>query len=235
MAAVRALLVDGATLVTIAGPGGVGKTRLAIAVAASIAGTTAQDVVFVPLADIRDASLVVPAIGRAAGVHGDGTLERVTVALQHRAILLVLDNLEQVLDVAPQLARVLDACPQVTFLVTSRAPLGISGERVHPLAPLGLPEIGADPEDLGTLASVEAITLFMARARGVDPSFALTPDNAPDVAAICTRLDGLPLAIELAASRIPVLSSQAILARLDRRFALLTTGAVDQPARLRSL
>ena len=224
-------------LVTLTGPGGVGKTRFALAVATDIDAKGDKDVVFIPLAQIRDPAQVIPVIARALGIHSTGNASltaRIAMSFRNREVLLVLDNLEQVLDAAPGLADVLVACPTLTILTTSRAPLGISGEQVFPVAPMNVPD-SSPSLSFGEVEGTESVALFVARARAADPSFALTETIAVSVAAICRRLDGLPLAIELAASRTPVLSPQAILARLDRRFALLTRSGGDQPPRLRSL
>jgi len=224
---------DDAALVTVTGPGGVGKTRLALAVAAEIAGWEDRDVVFVALAPFREAALVPPAIAAALGIQTNdqhSLVPRIALSLRHHPLLLVLDNLEQVLDAAPVLAELLVACPALTILATSRAPLRITSEHVYPLPPLALADTGRHFE-LEDLARTESIALFVAPARAMDPGFALTGANAASVVAICAQLDGLPLAIELAAARIPVLTPQAILALLDHRFALLTRGATDQPAR----
>jgi non-specific serine/threonine protein kinase len=228
---------QGVRLVTLTGPGGVGKTRLALAVASEIDADFAGGTVFVPLAPIRDPVLVLPTVAQALGIREGAdrpSAERLAAALAGNGSLLILDNLEQVLDVAPSVADLLAACPSLTILATSRMPLRISGEHQFPVSPLDLPVAGRHrtAEELGR---IEAVALFVARAREHDPSFVLTAANAGSVATICRRLDGLPLAIELAAARVKVLSPEALEARLTERLRLLTGGAREQPPRLRSM
>jgi excisionase family DNA binding protein len=226
-------------LLTLTGPGGVGKTRLALLVARDLRATFADGVAFVPLAQIADPSLVVPAIARALGLREGGPRpldEKLAEALRDRQILLVIDNFEQLADAAPVLVRLLAACPDVKALVTSRAVLRVSGEYDFPVSPLDLPDpvaVLALPE----LAHLEAVQLFVARAQAADPTFVLTETSASSVAEICRRLDGLPLAIELAAARTRVLPPQALLQRLERvdTLAVLTSGPRDEPERLRTM
>jgi predicted ATPase/DNA-binding CsgD family transcriptional regulator len=228
---------DDVRLVTLTGPGGVGKTRLALQVADELQNAFADGVAFIPLAAIRDSALVVPVIARALGVREGGNrpiTETLAAVLRHRHLLLVLDNVEQVVEAAPSLVRLLSACPGVKALVTSRVVLHASGEHEFPVSPLEVPDPAHLPA-LGDLEEVEAIRLFLARAQAARPNFALTEVNAAGVAEICRRLDGLPLAIELAAARVRVLSPEALLARLDGRLALLTGGPRDEPARLRTM
>ena len=234
---VLALLRGEMRLLTLTGPGGVGKTRLALRAAAEAGDAMADGVAFVPLAAVRDPSLVLATIAQALGVRDDGIgplEERLHQHVRRRQVLLVLDNAEHLLDAAPQIAAVLEAGPGLRVLVTSRAPLHVSGEVTFPVPPLALP----DPEHVPTLANlarVEAVDLFVRRARAVDPGFALSEANARSVAEVCVRLDGLPLAIELAAARTAHLPVTAIVARLERRLSLLTDGPRDQPARLRGM
>ena len=223
-------------LVTLTGPGGVGKTRLAIAVASELESSFADGVVVVSLAAVREPDVILSAIAQALGIRegGDQPLDvRLAATLHDHDLLLLLDNFEHVLAAAPGIAELLAACPTLRVLVTSRAALGISGEYSSVVPPLTLPESSA--RSLAQVAAAEAVALFVARAEAADPGFALTEENVASVAAICARLDGLPLAIELAAARICVLSPAALLARLTDRLRLLTGGPRDQPPRLRSM
>ena len=227
------LLNDGTRFLTLTGPGGVGKTRLALAVANEAGPGFADGVVFVELAAVQDPALAPLAVAEALGVQDLGRQsvpDAVVGAIGQRELLLVIDNFEHVLPAAPLVATLLHACPRLSVLTSSRAPLALSGERRWPVASLALPSEGRPGPDFGP-----AVALFVERARAVEPDCRLGPDNAVAVVGICRRLDGLPLAIELAAARVHVLPPAALLARLDRRLALLTGGGCDQPRRQRTM
>lgn len=234
LADLRALVLRAdVPLVTLIGPGGVGKTRLALQLVVEL-GVEFAEVVVAPLATVRDPALVLPAVARLLDLPEERALAQLGAYFGERVALLVLDNLEQVVDAASELAALLARCPALTLLVTSRSPLRIAGEQRFPLAPLALAE-PTETVDIGVLAGVPSIALFVRRAREADPGFVFNAEIAPVVAAICRRLDGLPLAIELAAARTPVLPPRALLARLDRALPLLTLGARDAPARQRTM
>ncbi len=220
-------------LVTITGPGGVGKTRLALAVASVARADFPDGVFFVPLASLRDAALVLPSIAQTMGVRerpGDSPHVTLANALRHKRLLLVLDNFEQIVPAASAIAHLLTHCPSLRILVTSRAVLRIPGERGFPLAPLAVPPIHRQYA-LDTLADTPAVTLFLDRARAISPDFMLTAANAGAVADICIRLEGLPLALELAAARVRMLGPRDLATRLETRLSLLTRGPHDRPAR----
>jgi predicted ATPase/DNA-binding CsgD family transcriptional regulator len=224
-------------LVTLTGPGGVGKTRLAQQVAADVAAASAGGVWFVPLAAARDPAAVVTTVAQILGLRdmgGRSIEDRLIDFLRAQQCLLVLDNFEQILDAAPVMADLIGACSQLKVLVTSRFVLHLSGEYDFPVQPLAVPT-NAGAGSVSELASFESVRLFVARAQAAKPTFSLTASNAPIIAAICARLDGLPLAIELAAARITVLPPSAILSRLEVRLPLLTGGPRDLPARLRTM
>ena len=225
------------SLLTLTGPGGVGKTRLALQAATEVAADFADGVAFVSLAPIADPALVGPTVAHALGVRGTGDrplADQLATALGDADLLLLLDNFEHVLAAAPLVADLLRACPRLVVLATSRERLRLGGEREVPVPPLPVPERGA----LGTAAVLggnAAVALFTERAGEIDPGFALTDENAGAVAEVCRRLDGLPLAIELAAARSKVLPPSALLARLEHRLPLLVSGTRDAPARQQTL
>jgi predicted ATPase/class 3 adenylate cyclase len=224
-------------LLTILGPGGVGKTRIAVAVTEAMLGSLEHGACFVALASLHNPDLVMSAIAQALDIRETGRLplwERLIARLSIRPPLLVLDNFEHLTAAAPLLAELLMSCPELKIAVTSREALHLYGEHEFTLSPLAVPELGSQLS-LEELASVPAVDLFVQRARAVRAGFTLTAENVAAVAEICVRLDGLPLAIELAAARVNVLSPAAILPRLASRLDLLTGGARDWPTRHRTL
>ncbi|GAB2449823.1 putative ATPase [Conyzicola lurida] len=232
--AVEALLsAEAVRLVSLIGPGGIGKSRLAIDLT-NRAKNRGEDAAFVDLTPVNDASLVPNVVAEALGVLDTGDrpiAEKLTAALRERRVLIVLDNFEQVLAAAPGLTALLSAAPAVKLLVTSRTILRVSGEHAVEVGPLAVP----DATRAGDPARVASVALFVERARAVKPDFDVTPATLEAIAAICVALDGLPLALELAAARSRMLTPAAILARLDRRLTLLAGGARDLPARQQTL
>jgi predicted ATPase/class 3 adenylate cyclase/Tfp pilus assembly protein PilF len=246
LAEIRRLLAN-SRLLTLTGAGGSGKTRLALQVAADGLENFAHGAFVVNLAPIRDANLVIPTIAQTLGVREAGgrpLLELLADYLHVKRMLVLLDNFEQVIVAATQVASLLTACPQLTVLVTSRAALHLRGEQEYPVLPLALPTLPQQPStgrpssDPNNFTQYEAVRLFVERAQAVKPDFTLSDKTAPIVAEICRHLDGLPLAIELAAARIKLLTPQAMLARLvgvPGRMPLLTGGPGDLPLRQQTL
>jgi predicted ATPase/class 3 adenylate cyclase/Tfp pilus assembly protein PilF len=224
-------------LLTLTGAGGTGKTRLGLQAAAELTDEFEEGVFFVSLAAISDPQLVVGAVAGTLGVKeagGQPLLESLKYYLDEKYILLMVDNFEQVLEAAPMVAELLSAAPNLNVLATSRIPLRLYGEHEYSVPPLALPD-RERPPSVERLTHYEAVRLFVERAQAAKADFSVTNDNAPAVAEICYRLDGLPLAIELAAARIKVLSPQKMLDRLGNRLKLLTGGARDLPERQRTL
>ena len=223
-------------LVTLMGPGGTGKTRLSLQVAREVLAHFPQGAFFIPLADDTDANQFISRVAQQLEVREGGRplLENVKDYLRDKHLLLILDNFEQLVSAAPVVAELFAAAPQLKIMVSSRIALKLRGEHEYPVPPLALPET-TDEFSVENLAANEAVILFLERARASNPNFTLTKDNASAVAQICRRLDGLPLALELAAARIKLLPPQAILSRLDDRLKLLTGGARDLPSRHQAL
>src|SRR6266699_892092 len=224
-------------LLTLLGVGGIGKTRLSIQVANQLRVRFADGVCFVGLAPIRDLSLVISAIAHELGLQEGGAqslVETVKAWLRDKQFLLLLDNFEQIVSAAPLLEDLLEACPRLIILVTSREVLRLSPEQLFPVPPLALPDL-AQLTGQEELAQYAAVSLFLQRAQAIKPDFTLTEANGRVIAEICVRLDGLPLAIELAAARIRVLPPQVLLTRLSQRFQVLTGGSRTLPERQQTL
>lgn len=229
-------------LLTLTGAPGVGKTRLSLQVAADMLDTFPHGVGFIPLASISDPRLVISAVALALGVAkvtDEPLLQRLGHFLRTKHLLLVLDNFEQVVQAGPDLAELLAAAPRLKILVTSRTALRLSGEHLFAVPPLPVPDLSQlPPDDLDLVTALgknAAVELFVQRARAASPGFSLSAETARSIAAICAQLDGLPLAIELAAGWCRLFTPRELLTRLDRRFALLTRGAVDASLRHRTL
>ncbi len=224
-------------LVTLTGPGGVGKTRLCLQVAAEVSEHFADGTWFLYLAPITDPDLVIPTIAHTLGVReatDHSLLDQLKASLRKRQLLLVLDNFEQIVSAANQVADLLSACPKLKVLVTSRETLNVQAEHAFLVPQMAVPD-HKHLSDLTTLAQYEAVALFIERARAVKPDFQVNNTNALAIAAICDRVDGLPLAIELAVTRLKLFPPQALLARLEQRLPLLTCSARDVPERQQTL
>lgn len=235
LATVQLMLEAPATrLVTLTGPGGTGKTRLSLQAAAQLIDSFPDGVFFIDVAADTDPAAAYESMTRALGyaVSGGSTLQILKTRLRDQRMLLVIDNLEQVTEAASGLVELIQSCPDIKLLVTSRAALRVRAEQVYPVPPLALPHPDGTPAEI---ADTEAVQLFVERARAVRPDFAITDENARTIAEICLRLDGLPLAIELAAARLNVLSSRELMDRLRGRLDVLASSHRDLPQRQRTL
>jgi predicted ATPase len=224
-------------LLTLTGAGGIGKTRLALQVAADLVDDFADGVYFVSLASISDPALVLPTIAQAFDlkeVSGKSLLDLLLAVLCDKHLLLLLDNWEHVLAASPLLTNLLTSSPDLKILITSRAVLHLQGEQEFLVSPLAVPDLKRLP-DLETMLQYAAVALFVQRTQAVRPLFQLTKENVRAVAEICVRLDGLPLALELAAARSKLFPPQALLKRLEKRLSLLTGGARNVPVRQQTL
>jgi len=234
----RSLLEEGgARLITLTGPGGVGKTRLALEVAGETGDLSPDGVVFVALAPVSDPSLVLPTVAQALGLReagGKPLRDLVHGYLWNRRLLLVLDNFEHLLEAVSEVAGLLAACPSLKILTTSRAPLRLRGEQEYPLDPLPVPDLVRVPT-VEDVEDVPSVRLLVGRVQEASPGFGLTQQNAAAVATICRRLDGLPLALELVAARLRLLPPTALLARLDKALPMLSGGPRDLPERQRTM
>src|SRR5438477_202162 len=230
-------LLSRARLLTLTGPGGTGKTRLSLQIAADVMDQFPDGVYFVPLAAVQDPELVPSAIAQALAISSTGGRRPIDALLEHlhdKRTLLVLDNFEQLLPAAPLAIMLLEGSPGLRVLVSSRSVLRVYGEQEFPVPPLAVPDLKALPS-LSALSQFEAVRLFIERAVAVKPDFRATNENAPAIAGICERVDGLPLAIELAAARVKLFSPQALLSRLEKSLSALGSGGRDAPARQQTL
>jgi predicted ATPase/DNA-binding XRE family transcriptional regulator len=227
----------GVRLLTLTGPPGIGKTRLAIEAARGLLGSFTDGVYFVPLAPLTDPDLLAATIARSVGVKegsGDTLPDALAKHFENMRALLVLDNFEQILEAAPEVSQLLTACPWLKVLVTSREPLHLYGERTYPVPPLRLPDAGQLPS-IDEIGKYSAVALFVESAQAADPGFALTPENGEAVAQVCAHLGGVPLAIELAAARATHVMPEEMLQMLSGGIQLLTGGARDLPPRHQTL
>jgi predicted ATPase/class 3 adenylate cyclase len=235
---IKRLNTDSVRLLTLTGPGGIGKTRIALQAANKLIERFGDGVYFVDLAPIRNPDSVPIVIAQTLGLRETSNrplLDDLIDHLKNKNLLLLLDNFEQVTSAAPKVVELLQNCPQLKMIVTTREPLRIRSENIFPIPPLAIPQINRKQSSIEKLTQYDAVRLFIERAQAVNPNFEVTNENAPAVAEICSRLDGLPLAIELATARTSIFSPQALLERLGNRLKLLRGGARDLPARQQTL